>query len=124
MNEESLHPDPEFETLLAKAYTILTAAQQEKSKITTHQKHMTSRNARCPCGSGAKFKKCCGNLAVNHSLIDQGTAIAATLRLNPCKEPQTTLPRLRRKPRLNIHPALLHPLILSAFPPPRFRAKP
>lgn len=120
MNEESLHPDPEFETLLAKAYTIFTAAQQEESKITTHQKHMTSRNARCPCGSGAKFKKCCGNLAVNHSLIDRGTAVAATLRLNPCKEPQTTLPRLRG----NTFAAMLTPLILSAFPPPRFRAKP
>ena len=26
-----------------------------------------SRNERCPCGSGAKFKKCCGNLAAQPS---------------------------------------------------------
>jgi hypothetical protein len=23
---------------------------------------MTGRNAPCPCGSGLKYKKCCGNL--------------------------------------------------------------
>ena len=44
------------------AYSITTQAdtQQLKSKKTHHRTEpKTGRNAKCPCGSGKKYKKCC-----------------------------------------------------------------
>jgi uncharacterized protein YecA (UPF0149 family) len=37
-----------------------TAGSKEASQPVKREEPKTSRNAPCPCGSGKKYKKCCG----------------------------------------------------------------
>ncbi len=40
----------------------------------------TPRNAPCPCGSGLKFKKCCGGVAANTVALDPEVAYATAIK--------------------------------------------
>jgi uncharacterized protein YecA (UPF0149 family) len=52
------HADGEFKRLVA-AWRHRTAAEEAKRERATAGGR-TGRNAPCPCGSGLKFKRCCG----------------------------------------------------------------
>jgi uncharacterized protein len=41
------------------------AAERAMGKTSEHENQKISRNAPCPCGSGRKFKKCCGASTVS-----------------------------------------------------------
>ena len=41
-------------------YMMSRGEDQAESKTIRHQKDKVGRNDPCPCGSGKKYKKCCG----------------------------------------------------------------
>jgi len=41
----------------------ITKQTQSDSQKRTHLEAVTARNAECPCGSGQKYKRCCGRAA-------------------------------------------------------------
>lgn len=44
----------------------LTSPSHKVTKVSTFRDHKTGRNESCPCGSGKKFKKCCGAAPTVH----------------------------------------------------------
>ncbi len=57
---DRMEADPEVEQNQA-AYQQQLTKLYTKSESTTQPSHQTPRNAPCPCGSGKKFKRCCGH---------------------------------------------------------------
>ena len=46
---------------------VLTSEKKDKQKLSTEEKNDTKkkkiqRNEKCPCGSGKKYKHCCGSI--------------------------------------------------------------
>jgi preprotein translocase subunit SecA len=62
--QEFLHPEankfegPQDETMPSQVSPLSSGAQPQPAKST--QPHSVGRNDPCPCGSGKKYKKCCG----------------------------------------------------------------
>ncbi len=50
-----------------------------------------ARNSPCPCGSGRKFKKCCGDPAAHRAVLQRAAELADT----PKGSPQTVVAMLR-----------------------------
>lgn len=48
----------EFESTLQEAYRLADKLALRADRL----KHTAGRNDTCPCGSGRKFKKCCGDI--------------------------------------------------------------
>ena len=49
-----------WEDILPKEYRVKTQKEYKKSKIVVNNEPKVGRNDPCPCGSGKKYKKCCG----------------------------------------------------------------
>jgi uncharacterized protein YecA (UPF0149 family) len=46
--------------LYQRKYRMAQFAEPEEQADTSGQEQVVSRNALCPCGSGKKYKRCCG----------------------------------------------------------------
>ena len=58
-NAEWLYELPQWDALLTKERRKELFLQQRKSNTIVREKKV-GRNDPCPCGSGKKYKKCCG----------------------------------------------------------------
>lgn len=63
-------------------------------KIETIMSKKIRRNDPCPCGSGKKYKKCCGNPAIQDSLAKSVAETKEPCTLNQSVLPKTTLGEL------------------------------
>ncbi|MDO5491285.1 MAG: SEC-C metal-binding domain-containing protein [Bacillota bacterium] len=54
---------PQWEDILGKEKMVELAKKYKQSKTVRRESPKTGRNAPCPCGSGKKYKHCCGRNA-------------------------------------------------------------
>ena len=57
---ESLYSLPEWDEIFTKEEQKQFYTEQKKSHTIVRNEEKTGRNDPCPCGSGKKYKKCCG----------------------------------------------------------------
>ena len=64
---DEIKKDPEFQEQMSRINITLEDMEKIAQKIvTTHEEgpetfNKVGRNEKCPCGSGKKYKKCCGS---------------------------------------------------------------
>lgn len=81
----------------------------------------TPRNSQCPCGSGKKFKKCCGDAALLSAKYHENkarwkAALQKRMEERECERARASLnPNIRRSPLTSV--AMVAALLSIGMPP-------